>query len=107
MAAALVVSIPAAWPGIVFANDEKKDKMGGMDMRCMADMNGIDMSSMGPSMAAMACHMYVTPSRPSQPGDAEKAKEVEGIMVRSMEEVMGHDVPVACKSVVADCWVKP
>jgi hypothetical protein len=35
-----------------------------------------DMSSMGPSMAAMAGHMYMTPLRPMQPGDMEKAKAV-------------------------------
>lgn len=37
------------------------------------DMHGDDMSDMGPSMAAMAGHMYITPLRPKQPGDKEKA----------------------------------
>jgi hypothetical protein len=46
-----------------------KGSMAGMDM------SG-DMKDMGPSMAAMAGHMYVTPLRPSQPGDEEKARAV-------------------------------
>jgi len=40
------------------------------------DMHGDDMSDMGPSMAAMAGHMYMTPLRSKQPGDLEKAKAV-------------------------------
>jgi hypothetical protein len=100
MAAALVVSILAAWPGTVFANDENKDKMGGMDMSCMADMNGVDMSSMGPSMAAMACHMYVTPSRPSQPGDAEKAKEVVAAVKAAIEKYKDY------KKAIADGYIQ-
>ena len=49
--------------------------MPGMDMRD----NG-DMSSMGPSMAAMAGYMYRTPLRPKQPSDKEKAKAVVAVM---------------------------
>src|SRR5580765_3583980 len=47
-----------------------------------ASMPGMDMhdhehmSDMGPSMAAMAGHMYMTPLRPKQPDDLEKAKSV-------------------------------
>jgi hypothetical protein len=44
-----------------------KDSMAGMDM------SG-DMKNMGPSMAAMAGHMYITPLRTKQPGDEEKVK---------------------------------
>ncbi len=50
--------------------------------KSMGAMPGMDMSgkggmaAMGPSMAAMAGHMYVTPLRPRQPGDEEKAKAV-------------------------------
>jgi len=58
--------------------------------KSMANMPGMDMSSdmrdMGPSMAAMAHHMYVTPLRPKQPGDEEKVKtildQVKGTIVR-------------------------
>ena len=46
-----------------------KDNMAGMDM------SG-DMKNMGPSMTAMAGHMYVTALRPKQPGDEEKVKAV-------------------------------
>ncbi len=47
--------------------DSSKGSMAGMDM------SG-DMKNMGPSMAAMAGHMYITPLRPKQPGDEEKVK---------------------------------
>jgi hypothetical protein len=40
------------------------------------DMHDDEMSNMGPSMAAMAGHMYMTPLRPKQPGDKEKAAAV-------------------------------
>jgi hypothetical protein len=50
---------------------QQQGSMPGMDMRDNADM-----SSMGPSMAAMAGHMYMTPLRPKQPGDKEKAEAV-------------------------------
>jgi len=40
------------------------------------DMSGSEMSNMGPSMAAMAGHMYITPLRPKQPADEERAKTV-------------------------------
>ena len=66
--------------------DKKKDGMAGMDMSCMADMNGVDMSAMGPSMAAMGCHMYVTPLRAPQPGDEEKAKAVIAAVSATMEK---------------------
>jgi hypothetical protein len=43
--------------------------MPGMDMHDNGDMSGL-----GPSMAAMAGHMHMTPLRPMHPGDQEKAK---------------------------------
>jgi len=52
---------------------QQQGSMAGMDMRANGDM---DMSGMGPSMAAMAGHMYMTPLRPKQAGDMEKAKAV-------------------------------
>jgi hypothetical protein len=54
--------------------------MPGMDMRD----NG-DMSNMGPSMAAMAGHMYITPLRPKQPGDEATAKAVVAEAKATME----------------------
>ena len=56
----------AAPPGHTGQKSKQHD-MPGMDMH-----DG-DMSNMGPSMAAMVGHMYMTPLRPKQPGDKEKA----------------------------------
>jgi hypothetical protein len=40
--------------------------------------------------------------------DAEgQAHVIKAIMVKAMEEVMGHGIPAACDHVVADCWAKP
>jgi hypothetical protein len=76
------------------ANSNKHD-MHGMDASCMADMNGVDMSSMGPSMAAMACHMYVTPLRPEQPGDKEKARAVVDAVTSTMEKYKDYRKAIA------------
>lgn len=57
-----------------------KGSMPGMDMS-----GNEDMSNMGPSMAAMAGHMYMTPLRPMQPGDMEKAKAVVATLKATME----------------------
>lgn len=90
----------AGWPGKVSAHGDKKDKMGEMDMSCMADMNGVDMSAMGPSMAAMACHMYVTPLRPPQPGDEQKAKAVVAAVAAAIEKYKDY------KKAIADGYVQ-
>lgn len=37
----------------------------------------------------------------------EDAKQAVMIMVRSMEDVMGHDIPAECDWMIADCWTKP
>ena len=85
----------AALPGTVSANGEKKDKIAGMDMSCMADMNGVDMSDMGPSMAAMMCHMYATPLRPQQPGDKEKAEAVVAAVKAAIEKYKDYKKAIA------------
>ena len=90
----------AAAPDGSCAHGTKKDKMGAMDMSCMADMNGVDMSSMGPSMAAMACHMYVTPLRPAQPGDQEKAKAVVEAVRAAIEKYKDY------KKAIADGYIQ-
>lgn len=90
----------AAGPDEASAHGDKKDKMSGMDMSCMADMNGVDMSSMGPSMAAMACHMYVTPLRPAQPGDGEKAKAVVAAVAAAIEKYKDY------KKAIADGYIQ-
>lgn len=59
---------------------QKQGGMAGMDMRDNGDMSG-----MGPSMAAMAGHMYITPLRPEQPGDKEKVKAVVAELKASID----------------------
>jgi len=63
------------------------------DMASM-DMSG-DMKDMGPSMAAMAGHMYVTPSRPKQPGDEEKARAVVARVRASIERYRDYHKALA------------
>ena len=60
--------------------NQKSGSMPGMDMG-----GAEDMSSMGPSMAAMAGHMYITPLRPKQPGDEAKAKTIVAQLKASIE----------------------
>src|SRR5438270_8674449 len=66
LAALLTAPLGRAWQ-----QSPQQGSMSGMDMHSHDDM-----SSMGPSMAAMAGHMYMTPLRSEQPGDLEKAKSV-------------------------------
>src|SRR5215471_16642228 len=61
----------ALMPSFVWAGQEKQDKAGMPGMQTNGEE---DMRDMGPSMAAMAGHMYITPLRQRQPGDEEKAK---------------------------------
>jgi hypothetical protein len=67
----LVAALLTAPRGHARQAGQQQGSMPGMDMRDNSDMSG-----MGPSMAAMAGHMYMTPLRPKQPGDPEKAKAV-------------------------------
>jgi len=66
---ALEVLALVACPAVSQQQNQPMGNMPGMDM-------GGDMKDMGPSMAAMAHHMYVTPLRPKEPGDEEKVKAV-------------------------------
>jgi hypothetical protein len=86
--------------------DMRKHKGRGMDMSCMADMNGVDMSAMGPSMAAMDCHMYITPLRPAKPGDEEKAKAVVAAVRASMEKYKDYRKAIADGYIQANPKVK-
>lgn len=67
-------------PGRAWQKDKNHGNMPGMDMSGHEDMG-----DMGPSMAAMAGHMYMTPLRPKQPGDVEKAKAVVATLKAAME----------------------
>jgi hypothetical protein len=64
--------------------DQPKHDMQGVHMNGM-DSSDDDMSDMGPSMAAMAGHMYLTPLRLKQPGDEDKAKAVVAQLKAAME----------------------
>jgi hypothetical protein len=71
----------------------------------MAGMNMGDISSMGnmgPSMAAMAGHMYITPLRPKQPGDEEKAKAVVAQVKASIERYKDYRKALADGYVIAN-----
>lgn len=66
--------------GYAWQQNQQKGSMPGMDMSGMGDM-----SDMGPSMAAMAGHVYMTPLRPKQSGDEQKAKAVVANVKASIE----------------------
>ena len=67
----------------------------------MADMPGMgkddmsDMKDMGPSMAAMAKHMTITPLRPRLPGDEEKAKAIVAQVRASIERYRDYKKALA------------
>ena len=77
------------------------DDMPGMDM----SGNG-DMGDMGPSMAAMAGHMTMTPVRPKQPGDEERARAVIAAAKQAMERYKDYRKALADGYVIANPKVK-
>jgi len=77
MLGAALLTVP---PGHTWQQGPQHGSMPGMDMRDNGDMSG-----MGPSMAAMAGHVYMTPLRPTQAGDKEKAKAVVAETKATME----------------------
>jgi hypothetical protein len=85
-----------AWP-----QDQQNGSMPGMDMGGMGGM-----SDMGPSMAAMAGHMYITPQRPKQPGDEEKAKAVVAKLKASMDRYKDYRKALADGYVIANPKLK-
>jgi hypothetical protein len=74
--------------------------MPGMDMR------DDDMSDMGPSMAAMAGHMQITPLRPKQPGDKEKAEAVVAATKASIERYKDYRKALSDGYVIANPALK-
>jgi hypothetical protein len=76
MVTGILLARPSATPA---QQDKRKDSMAGMDM------SGEDMSNMGPSMAAMAGHMEITPVQPKQPGDEQKARDIVSKLKVSIE----------------------
>lgn len=99
LAPVLLAVFLAALPNTALAKD-KKDKASDMDPSCMADMNGVPMSDMGPSMSAMMCHMYVTPLRPPQAGDDEKAKSIVAAVTAAIEKYKDY------KKAIADGYIQ-
>lgn len=76
--------------------------MAGMDMSGKDDMSKDEMKDMGPSMAAMAGHMYVTQLRPRQPGDEEKVKAVVAQVKASIERYKDYHKALADGYVIAN-----
>ena len=70
------------------------------------DMSGSEMSNMGPSMAAMAGHMYITPLRPKQPADEERAKTVVAEVKAAMERYKDYRKALADGYVIANPKLK-
>jgi len=70
------------------------------------DMSHDDMSSMGPSMAAMAGHMYITPLRPKEPGDEDKAKAVVAAVKAAIERYKDYKKALADGYVIANPTLK-
>jgi hypothetical protein len=83
--ALIVVGVALLAPllGLAGQQDQHKGNMPGMDMSGKTAME--DMGDMGPSMAAMAGHMYITPLRPKQPGDEQKVKNVVAKLKATMD----------------------
>jgi len=81
--------------------DQSKGGMAGMDMSGAGDMG-----DMGSSMAAMAGHMYITPLRPRQPGDEEKAKAVVAQVKASIERYKDYRKALADGYVIGNPKVK-
>ncbi len=75
-----IAALLTAPPAHARQEGQQQGSMPGMDMR-----HNSDMSNMGPSMAAMAGHMYMTPLRPKLPGDKEKAEAVVAAAKATME----------------------
>jgi hypothetical protein len=87
--------------GYAQQQNPQQGSMAGMDMSSMGDM-----SDMGPSMAAMAGHMYITPLRPKQPGDEEKAKAVVANVKAAIERYKDYRKALADGYVIANPKLK-
>jgi len=83
------------------------DSMPGMDMGGKGSKGGKgDMGDMGPSMAAMTGHMIMTPVRPKQPGDEERARAVVAEAEAAMERYKDSRNAIADGYVFANPEVK-
>jgi hypothetical protein len=96
MLAGAVLTLVAAPAPAQQKQDQSKDSMPGMNM------SGTDMANMGPSMAAMAGHMYVTQLRPIQPGDEDKVKTIVAQVKASIERYKDYRKALADGYVIAN-----
>jgi hypothetical protein len=92
-----------ALAGHAFQQDQHGG-MPGMDRSGMGDMG--NMSDMGPSMQAMAGHVLITPLRPKQPGDEEKAKAVVAQTKATMERYKDYRKALADGYLIANPKLK-
>lgn len=101
LALASGISLLTAPAADAWQQDQHKDSMPGMDMSGTTDM-----ADMGPSMAAMAGHMYITPVRAVQPGDEEKAKAVVATVKATIEKYKDYRKAVADGYAIANPKLK-
>jgi hypothetical protein len=87
--------------GHAWQQDQQKGSMPGMDMSGMGDLK-----SMGPSMMAMAGHVIITPLRPKDPGDLEKAKALIATVKATMERYKDYRKALADGYFIANPKVK-
>src|SRR5262249_33369017 len=90
-------------PSFVCAGQEKQHKA---DMPGMQMSGDEDMRDMGPSMAAMAGHMYITPLRKKQSGDEEKAKAVVAALKSAIERYKDYRKALADGYVIGNPKLK-
>jgi hypothetical protein len=88
-------------PGRAWQKEQQMGSMPGMDMS-----GGDEMRDMGPSMAAMAGHMVMTPLRPRKPGDEAKARAVVAEAKATMERYQDYHKALADGYIVANPKVK-
>src|SRR5277367_623955 len=101
LALTLGAMLLTALPGRAWQKEQQMGNMPGMDM------GGTDeMRDMGPSMAAMAGHMIMTPLRPRHPGDEETAKAVVAEAKATMERYQDYHKALEDGYIVANPKVK-
>src|SRR5439155_19080730 len=83
-----------------------QDKQHGGSMPGMQMSSDEDMRDMGPSMAAMTGHMYITPPRQRQPGDEEKAKVVVAALKSAIERYKDYRKALADGYVIGNPKLK-
>ena len=102
--AVLMLIVGAALLSAPFGHTGQQGKRGSMPGMDMPEDG--DMSNMGPSMAAMAGHMYMTPLRAKQPGDTEKAKAVVAAAKAMMERYKDYRKALGDGYVIANPKLK-